>query len=90
MEGQITFSEYMADFTFDRYGKKSPARSWMKRERCENCKYWELLPIAEQPPAGWGVMGQCNCIHEPKMMKSGYWKVGKTSYCNDFERKYEG
>ena len=86
MEGQITLNEYIADYSQDRYGRKYKAPSWMDRERCENCKYWERLSVEEQPPAGWGVMGQCNCTHEPEMMTHGYWKTGKTSYCNDFQK----
>ena len=90
MDGQITLGQYLTDITHDRDGKQSPAPSWMHKERCENCKYWEILPVEEQPPAGWGVKGQCNCTHEPKMMKNGYWVTGNTSYCNDFTSKYEG
>lgn len=87
---QITISDYiksLQDMTVDRYGRKRPAPEWMDKERCENCKYWERYPVDEQPPAGWGVFGQCNCYHEPEMMVNGYWKVSKTSYCNDFAGK---
>lgn len=91
MEGQITLTEYMRslpDLSRDRYGRIYKAPEWMDRERCENCKYWEMLQVEEQPPAGWGVKGQCNCTHEPEMMKNGYWIVSKTSYCNDFISKF--
>lgn len=90
---QITISDYLKtlpDKSHDRYGREYEAPKWMDKERCENCKYWERYPVEEQPPAGWGVYGQCNCIHEPEMMKNGYWKVSKTSYCNDFISKYGG
>lgn len=93
MDGQITLMEYMntlQDVSHDRYGREYKAPQWMNRERCENYKWWERLPVEEQPPAGWGVNGQCNCTHEPEMMKNGYWIVGKTSYCNDFVSKFEG
>lgn len=89
MDGQITLNDYMSDFSRDRYGRTYKAPSWMDKERCENCKYWEMYQTEEQPPAGWGVYGQCNCVHEPEMMKNGYWKVSKTSYCNDFVSKYK-
>lgn len=71
----------------DRYGREYKAPTWMDVERCENCKWWQILPPEEQPPAGWGVKGQCNCYHEPEMMKNGYWKTSKTSSCQDFEKK---
>ena len=91
MNEQITLEEYMnslPDMSYDRYGRAYEAPAWMDRERCENCKYWERFPVELQPPAGWGVFGQCNCIHEPEMMKNGYWRVGKTSYCNDYEGRF--
>ena len=71
----------------DRYGREYKAPTWMDVERCENCKWWQILPPEEQPPAGWGVKGQCNCYHEPEMMKNGYWKTSKTSSCQDFAEK---
>ena len=71
----------------DRYGREYEAPDWMDVERCENCKWWQILPPEEQPPAGWGVKGQCNCYHEPEMMKNGYWKTSKTDYCQDFANK---
>lgn len=71
----------------DRYGREYKAPTWMDAKRCETCKFWELLPVADQPPSGWGVMGQCNCYHEPEMMKNGYWKTSKTSCCMDYKEK---
>ena len=87
MDGQMTIGQYQARITHDRYGRPYDAPSWMDDERCETCKYWERFPVELQPPAGWGVYGQCDCIHEPEMMKNGYWQTGKTSYCNDFESR---
>ena len=84
MNGQINFD----CFTYDRNGNIEIAPLWMKKERCENCKYWEILPVEEQPPCGWGVRGQCNCVHEPERMQQGYWKVNSTSYCQDFATKW--
>ena len=84
MNGQINFD----CFTHDRNGNIEIAPLWMKKERCENCKYWEILPVEEQPPCGWGVRGQCNCVHEPERMQQGYWKVDSTSYCQDFAPKW--
>lgn len=86
MSDQLSFMDY----TVDRAGQIEIAPDWMRKERCENCKHWHILPIEEQPPAGWGVRGQCNCYHEPKMMANGYWKVDSTSYCGDFEAKMKG
>ena len=83
-EGQMSITDYTYGLTRNRYGKTYEASEWMVRERCENCKHWEMLPVEEQPPAGWGVKGQCNCTHEPEMMKNGYWITNRTSYCNDF------
>lgn len=84
---QISISDYLLNQTRERNGKLYEAPSWMRKERCENCKYWEILPVSEQPPEGWGVKGQCNCSHEPETMKNGYWKTSKTSYCQDYEVK---
>lgn len=83
-DGQLNITDYLYGFSRDRNGRLYEAPEWMAKERCENCRYWQILPAEEQPPAGWGVKGQCNCIHEPEMMKNGYWIVNKTSYCNDF------
>lgn len=88
MEGQISLNDYTSDLTHDRRGKLHKAAEWMNRERCENCKYWEILSVELQSPAGWGVKGQCNCSHEPETMKHGYWQTGKTSYCQDYESRW--
>ena len=82
MDDQLSIFDY--DYSHHRDGRLYPAPEWMDKERCENCIYWSIFPKEEQPPAGWGVKGQCNCTHEPEMMKNGYWIVGKTSYCMDF------
>ena len=86
-EGQLSISDWSYSFSRDRYGRLYEAPSWMDLKRCENCKYWEMFPVEEQPPVGWGVYGQCNCFHEPEMMKNGYWKTSKTSCCMDFVGK---
>ena len=88
MENQITLNDFMKEYTYDRTGKLHKCPTPYPVERCELCKYWEQLPVEEQPPAGWGVQGQCNCTHEPEMMKNGYWIVSKLSYCNDFISKF--
>lgn len=88
MNEQLNLNDYAQSVSYDRHGRPYKAPEWMDRERCETCKYWERYPVEEQPPAGWGVYGQCNCTHEPEMMKNGYWKVSKTSYCNDYEGRY--
>ena len=84
---QLTIMNYRQNLTYNRKGELTEAMDWIKEkpERCELCKYWKILPVEEQPPAGWGVKGQCNCCHAPEMMKNGYWKTGKTSYCQDFK-----
>lgn len=85
-DGQIDIMDYLKsqqlDYTYERNGKKHPAPAWMRRERCENCKRWELLPVEDQPPYGWGVFGQCNFIHDPKQKR--YEKTSSVSYCQDF------
>lgn len=73
--------------TYDRDGTQYEAPRWMKAERCETCKHWEIFPMELQPPAGWGVKGQCNYYHDEEMMQNGYWKTGQSSYCNDYESK---
>ena len=83
---QMTLKDYIADWTADRRGRKYPAPDWVDKERCETCKHWERLPVEEQPPAGWGVKGQCNVIHDPK--QQGYEQTGKYSYCCDYERRF--
>lgn len=87
MEGQISISDYMGSMTHDQNGRLRLAPEWMKRERCETCRYWEMFATEHQPPAGWGVKGQCNCSHEPEMMRNGYWETNQTSYCQDYEGK---
>lgn len=87
-DGQMSLEDYIEsqlDYTVDRYGHKSEARPWMHRERCENCVYWYMIPTADQPPAGWGVMGQCDLLREGQ---KGYEIVSKTSYCQEFKCKY--
>lgn len=74
-------------WTHDRNGKLYEAPRWMPEERCETCKYWEILPVSDQPPDGWGVKGQCNLTHEPEQMKNGYWITSTISYCQDYEVK---
>ena len=88
MDGQITIAQGMQDLTHDRRGNLEKPFWEMDTDRCENCKYWQILPIEEQPPAGWGVKGQCNYVHKPEMMKNGYWITNKISYCGDFEAKW--
>lgn len=85
MQGQMSISDYLIDQTHDRNGKLYQAPEWMPRQRCETCRFWEILPAGEQPPNGWGVKGQCNRSHAPEMMAGGYWKTGKTSYCQEYE-----
>lgn len=90
INGQLTLLEYTSGLTHDRNGQTYKAPAWMDARRCENCKHWQMLPTEEQPPAGWGVKGQCNCVHEPETMKQGYWITGKISYCDDFQQLMEG
>lgn len=85
MTEQMSIVDYLLDQTYDRNGSQHPAPDWMDRERCENCRYWSIYPVEEQPPAGWSVVGQCNKSHEPEMMKNGYWRVSSTSYCQEYE-----
>lgn len=87
MSSQMTISEYLSDRTHDRNGRLSEAPEWMDAKRCETCRHWQILPVDDQPPYGWGVKGQCNYSHEPEMMRNGYWIVGSNSYCNDYEVK---
>ena len=89
MESQLSIGDYLSGMTIDRYGRHSAAPEWMKGERCETCKYWKAYPVDDQPPPGWGVYGQCDYTHEPEMMKNGYWRVSKTSCCQDYEVKYD-
>lgn len=72
-------------WTHQRDGSLIEAPRWMNEERCENCKWWEIYPVEEQPPDGWEVKGQCNYSHEPEQMKNGYWTTSKTSYCQDYK-----
>ena len=86
-EGQMSIDDFIKpelDLTYDRTGQKTEAPKWMKRERCENCKYWELLPVEEQSPWGWGVKGQCNLYHEGQKC---YQTPSSISYCQEFKFK---
>ena len=83
MDGQISIKDYMANRTFTRNGREYEAPAWMRPDRCENCKYWERLSVEDQPPEGWGVLGQCGILHSPKQV--GYQNTSKSSYCDLFE-----
>ena len=83
MDGQISIKDYIASRTFTRNGREYEAPAWMRPDRCENCKYWERLAVEDQPPAGWGVKGQCDVIFDTK--QSGYFKTSKTSYCGRYD-----
>jgi hypothetical protein len=88
-DGQMSLEDYklsLLDRTYDRHGRQSEAPSWMNRERCENCKWWELLLVEEQPPDGWGVKGQCNLFRDGQ---THYEQPCSTSYCDDFRYKIE-
>ena len=86
---QLSLFDYRKSLTYNRNGQLEELPdciNWnLRPERCETCKYWQILPVEEQPPAGWTVKGQCNCSHSPEMMKNGYWKTGSTSYCQDYK-----
>lgn len=89
-DGQMSLEEYidsLLDYTVDKYGRRSIAQTWMNRERCENCKYWELLPVDDQPPDGWGVKGQCNLFREGQKT---YEVTNKTDYCQNYKCKIKG
>jgi hypothetical protein len=85
---QLTLMDYRQSLTYTRTGELEEAMDWIRElpERCELCRHWQLLPTEEQPPCGWGIKGQCNCIHEPPLMNNGYWKTSSTSHCKDFQR----
>lgn len=83
MDGQITLTEAISSVTYDRYGKPYPTPEWMDKDRCELCRHWTRLPEEDQPPDGWGVLGQCGILHSPKQV--GYQNTSKTSYCDLFE-----
>lgn len=87
MDGQITLTEAMSSVTYDRYGRPYQTPEWMDRDRCELCRHWTRLPEEDQPPAGWGVKGQCDVIFDTK--QSGYFKMSKTSYCGRYDGLFE-
>lgn len=87
MDGQMTLAECMSSVTYDRWGRQYPTPAWMDRERCELCGHWERLPVDDQPPSGWGVMGQCDAIHHPE--QKGYIRCSKSDYCDMYEGRYE-
>lgn len=90
MTEQLTIADYQKRRTYERDGSTYEAPEWMDDERCETCKYWELLPKDEQPPAGWGVKGQCNFLHTnwDGTRQTEYQNTGKTSYCQEWEGRY--
>jgi len=79
---QITIDQYLhtlkTEQSFNRDGSKRTAPSWVQEKRCENCKYWVLLPECDQPAAGWGVKGVCTS-HRGQ----GKYKTDGFSYCDD-------
>ena len=81
MEGQIS----ILDYSYDRRGRLY-YQKWMSRERCENCEHWQRNPVEDQPPAGWGVYGLCQYIHDAN--QKGYENTNKVSYCTGFSCKY--
>lgn len=88
MDGQMSIADYQMSLAYNRRGKQYPAPEWaMERDNCKDCKYWELLPENEQPPDGWGVMGQCNFIHSDEQI--GYTKTEEFSYCQNWINKWE-
>lgn len=82
---QITLKQFMLDRYYNRDGTTTDAPKGTSIRRCGNCMHWELLPVEEQPPAGWGVKGQCNVIHDPK--QTTYEQTSQTSYCQLFENR---
>lgn len=87
MDGQMTLEQSMSSVTYDRYGRPYQTPEWMDKSRCELCKHWARLPAEDQPPDGWGVMGQCQTIHDPSQV--GYFNTSKSSYCDMYEGVYE-
>ena len=85
MNGQMTIGDYQKGLTYDRRGRKHEAPEWMKKDRCEMCRHWELLPTEEQPPDGWGVKGQCNFLREGQKK---YENTNTSSWCQEFKSRY--
>jgi hypothetical protein len=82
---QITLNEYMTDNAwFNRDGTMTIAPKWVRGDRCGNCDKWQILPIEEQPPDGWGVMGLCG-----SHMSKNKQKTSQSSFCQEFKNKYE-
>ena len=67
IEGQMTLAQVMEE------NKPEP--------KCMNCKYWTLLPLADQRE-GWGIKGQC------AIAQSERWDYENTDYwtsCPEFK-----
>lgn len=86
MDGQISITDYQNSLSYDRRGRTRETPKWVDAERCNNCVYWDLDPVDDQPPDGWGVKGLCQFIHEGQ--RGGYQHTGQWSYCQDWRSKY--
>lgn len=84
MDSQITLSEFVNDSVFyNRDGTITECPKYARHDRCGRCARWQLLPLDEQPPDGWGVHGLCGS-HLSKNKN----KTTQTDYCSEFKDKY--
>jgi len=86
MDGQISITEYQNSLSYDRKGRTTETPSWVPTKRCNNCIHWEMDPVSDQPPDGWGVNGLCQFIHEGQ--QGGYQHTDQWSKCQDWRSKY--
>lgn len=81
---QISFFEYLTDTTwYNRDGSIRDCPKWAREDRCGCCSKWQLLPLDEQPPEGWGVHGLCG-----SHFSKNKHKTSQSDGCNEFENRY--
>lgn len=64
------------DYTTLRNGKVVPAPSWIQKERCENCVFWERNEV------GFSIKGICKLL---RPTQSKYAQTSNFDYCQEFK-----
>ena len=87
MDGQMTILDYQNSISYTRTGKQRTTPDWVRQDRCNNCSYWLIDIVEDQPPEGWGVTGICQCLREGQV---GYHHTDQWSWCQEWRNKTEG
>lgn len=77
---QVTVDDFLS--RLDREERAKEKIKKLEERECRNCKYWELLPIAEYRE-GWGIKGFCPEMH--RLSKGEYSETNYLSMCDCYE-----